>query len=170
MLNSSLYASDKIVEHVKLSTDKFISKFVRAIEEKLKSNDKTEVQNFIETIESIALLKSKSLKKDSKFIEPIEIRLGELIKNKKKYHKKMFTVDLEKTIQQYLGNNQLEQIMKFEKSCEKFVVKLALYHDEICIANPLGNFNSFNVLKCIKRHPKILKNGLWYMAKFSIYP
>lgn len=102
-------------------------------EAKLAQSSPSDTLDFLDSLKERILVSNPNL---TYYIKPEILDLGQILKHGKVYRKQAFVVNLQKIIQIHL------EILPhaFTKINGKFVIKLALYFDEISLTNPIGNF------------------------------
>lgn len=115
--------------------------FIGTVKNKLKGN-KDELISYLENAEFMVNNMSECVQIET-YVPPYVSDFGFEVKHGKKKPKQIFLIPLKEMIELYWQNKKIRD--KLKNNCNsKPIIKLALYHDEITIVNPIGNFCILN--------------------------
>ena len=141
-MESKLFASNRILNETIGITTKSLKELVDILQIKHSTESS---ENFVSFMSNVHFhlenfSKFQNLGANSKYIDPLVLNFGTYMKHGKTKNKEIFLIPLEKTINLYWNDPLLKSKLDAQVNDEKSQIKLALYHDEITIVNPIGNF------------------------------
>lgn len=131
-----LYASKKVIEH----SDSLASDLAKEILNRIYDNvDIMAPENLKADIDYLRVCIDEGFNRESAgYIKPEIINFGSDIRNGKEFQKQGIVVDIEKILNLIRENDELDSIL----ASQNYEISLAMYHDEILLVNPIGNFKN----------------------------
>lgn len=135
-IETKLFASKKILNFIEDMDKRNTSQIFSVIKEQHSRLSSEAFVDFLTDFEKVALSRSSEID----YVKPIILDFGTVVRNEKEYTKNAFVIDIKKIIELYWADEDLKNVLCKSSVGGKAEIKLALYHDEISLTNPIGNF------------------------------
>ena len=137
VLTSKLFASKKITDY-SVNMSKNLS--LKIIDEIQNQSLDFAPESFRSYLMNLRISITESFQKTiENEIKPLELNFGTHLVNGKEKKINGFIIDLDSILKLYWNHSALYSVLKTFVEENRCKIKLGLYHDEICLVNPIGN-------------------------------